>query len=257
MKIRVISDLHIDVNKDNFELENKDIFTIIAGDIAGHPEVTTKWVQDNIKEGVFVEGNHCIYEGVPLQEVYETLKTNFPLKEPVSFLQNTYKIIGDYVFAGATLWTDFKLNSLGYYNHRTAAKGMNDYKYGKFIDPVTKKERKITTYDTLDEFRKSIKFIHNTCKNFPDKKIVVVTHHCPSMMCSSELYLNNMLNPAFISNLEGFIMSHSNIVAWVCGHCHRSPIIKDIGNCKLIMNTRGYKYYGEDKLFDPDFEIEI
>lgn len=257
MKIRVISDLHIDVNKDSFQLENKELFTVIAGDISGNTELTTKWVKENLQEGIFVEGNHCTYDGEPLQQVYEVLKANFPLKEKVSFLQNTYKIVGDYVFAGATLWTDFKLDSIGFYSQKVASKRMNDYRYGKIVDEVTRKERKLRIIDTIDEFRKSIKFINSTCKVFPDKKIVVVTHHCPSMMCSSELYVNSMLNPAFISNLEPFIMNHPNIVAWICGHCHRSPIVKDIGNCKLIMNTRGYKYYGEDKHFDPNFVVEI
>ena len=37
MKIRVISDLHIDVNEEYpFTLKDKDIFTIICGDLSGY-----------------------------------------------------------------------------------------------------------------------------------------------------------------------------------------------------------------------------
>lgn len=257
MKIRVISDLHIDANEEPLVLENRDLFTIVAGDISGNIDMTTEWIRNNLIEGIFIEGNHCIYEGMPLQVAYETLKERFPLRERISFLQNTYKIIEDYVFVGCTLWTDFKLNYLGYYSQRKALTGIGDYKYGRFIDEDNGEVRKITTLDTISEFKKSIKFINSTCKAFPDKKIIVVTHHCPSLMCSSEIHINNMMNPAFISNLEGFIINHPNIVAWICGHCHRPPMIRNIGDCKLIMNTRGYKKFGEDKLFNPNFEIDI
>lgn len=252
-----MSDLHLDVNNDGFELEDKDTFTLIAGDISGDVDLTTKWIRENIHNGIFVEGNHCIYEGMPLQEVYTTLKERFPLKENVSFLQNTYKIIGDYVFVGCTLWTDFKLNNVGYYSQKAANREMRDYRYGTIIDEVTKKQRKIRPLDTIEEFKKSIKFINSTCKAFPDKKIVVLTHHCPSMKCSSELYVNNMLNPAFISDLEGFIVSHPNIQYWVCGHCHRSPLVEKIGQCFVLMNTKGYQFYGEGKLFREDFCIDL
>ena len=55
MKIRILSDLHIDQNP-KFELKNKNVFTIIAGDISKDYKLTTKWIQDNIKEGLFKIG---------------------------------------------------------------------------------------------------------------------------------------------------------------------------------------------------------
>ena len=256
MRVRIMSDLHIDVNRNDFVLEDKDTFTLIAGDIAGDVNLIKKWVRENINNGIFIEGNHCIYEGMPLQKVYEELKKEFPLKDNVSFLQNTYKIVGDYVFVGCTLWTDFRLDSWGYYSQKTASKGMNDYRYGLYVGEDGK-IRKLKTTDTIEEFRKSIKFINSTCKAFPNKNLVLITHHCPSIKCSDERFINNMLNPAFISNLEPFIIAHPNIKYWICGHCHRPSLVEEIGQCKLIMNTRGYQIFGECKGFDKNFYMDI
>lgn len=60
MKIRVISDLHIDINEKHPITYDDDIFTIIAGDISGDPVLSTQWINDNIKNGIFIHGNHCL-----------------------------------------------------------------------------------------------------------------------------------------------------------------------------------------------------
>lgn len=63
MKIRILSDLHLDINqKIPFLLEDKEIFTVLCGDISGNPEQTIEWINQNIKQGVFVEGNHIGYD---------------------------------------------------------------------------------------------------------------------------------------------------------------------------------------------------
>ena len=52
MKIRIFSDLHLDVNDDYpFLLEDTETFTIICGDISGYYEKTSRWLKKNIKRG--------------------------------------------------------------------------------------------------------------------------------------------------------------------------------------------------------------
>ena len=61
MKFRVLSDLHIDVNRDyDFFMSERDkgMFTVLAGDTSGDPLKTRQWIEQNLKEGVFVSGNH-------------------------------------------------------------------------------------------------------------------------------------------------------------------------------------------------------
>ena len=64
MKFRVLSDLHIDVNRDyDFFMSERDkgMFTVLAGDTSGDPLKTRQWIEQNLKEGVFVSGNHLVY----------------------------------------------------------------------------------------------------------------------------------------------------------------------------------------------------
>ena len=66
MQVRVISDIHEDINEKHSLTYNDDTFTIIAGDINGDPIKGVQWIKNNIKHGLFIHGNHCL---VPDTEV--------------------------------------------------------------------------------------------------------------------------------------------------------------------------------------------
>lgn len=256
MQIRILSDLHIDQNP-KFELKNKSIFTIIAGDISKDTSITSQWIGNNLEQGLFIEGNHAFTNNGPcIQQVYSTLSQEFPITNNVTFLQNSYKEINNKIFVGATLWTDFKLG-----NFYTFTKEFSPYRpLDSYIRGNIQEQgliRKLTVQDTISEFHKSITYIDYTCRKFQDKDIIVITHHCPSMLCSSLRFKNNTLNPALISYLEPFIKKHNNIKYWICGHCHRDPLNTKLEQCTLLMNPRGYTKFNECPNFDENFCIEI
>lgn len=256
LQVRILSDLHIDQNPP-FTLENKNIFTIIAGDISKNTDITVNWIKSNLTNGIFIEGNHAfVKDGVPLQEVYSKLQQAFPLNSSISFLQNTYKIIENKVFVGCTLWTDFCLKLEGQIKS-IEHQNLSKYIRGRYIDSRTGNILDLTPLYTIKEFKKSLNMIDWVCKKFEEKDIVVITHHCPSLKCSAPKFLNNALNPALISDLESFIQERKNIKYWICGHCHRDPLDTYIGNCRLLMNTRGYMKYNECPNFNPNFIIEM
>jgi len=63
MKLRVIADIHADINKKkNYQFDFGDDFIIACGDISGDRYTTENWIKANIKNGVFVEGNHLGYK---------------------------------------------------------------------------------------------------------------------------------------------------------------------------------------------------
>ncbi len=72
--------------------------------------------------------------------------------------------------------------------------------------------RTLSPYDTMKWHKRSVNFINKTCKKYPDKKIVVVTHHAPSADCISDEYKGDMLNAAFASNLEWVMEEKGEIV---------------------------------------------
>lgn len=142
---------------------------------------------------------------------------------------------------------------------------MNDFRYGCFnpndnLEYERKsKLRKLSPEDCEEMFHRTVVCIDDVYRRFPDKKIVVVTHHAPSEQSISVVYRNDILNPAFASNLENFILDRPNIKLWCHGHIHSASDYK-IGECRVICNPRGYaKYYesAEYTGFNKDLVIEV
>ena len=254
-KIRYMGDLHLDYNYNYpFSLKDKDTFTALAGDISGYYEIGKKWLKENIHNGVFVEGNHIFYNNdeLTLQELYKRIEEDFPIDSDVSFLQNTYKKVGNAIIFGATLWTDCRY--YGTLMMEGLRRHMNDYRYGKYEENGV--IRKLEPEDTIVEHNKSLKCLEELCDKYPHDKIVVLTHHCPSWKCISPYYRSGEINHGYVSHLESFIKSHGNIAAWICGHSHHNTKF-DIDGCKVVMNCRGYVKHNEDFNFKPNRYIMV
>ena len=270
MRIRILSDLHLDVNAGlPLRLKDKDTFTILCGDISAYFTKTSKWLRQNIRNGVFVAGNHIVYNEYDhsLQYFCKQYERHYPLTSSLSFLNYSYKIVEDKVFVGGTLWTDYCLYGLDKKDISKwfALRGMNDFRYGRVnFDADVEHENKpqntkLAPEDCEEMFRRTVACIDDVCHRFADKKIVVITHHAPSEQSISVIYKNDLLNPAFASNLEEFILNHSNIKLWCHGHIHTASDYK-IGNCRVICNPRGYAKYYENALhtgFNKDLIVEI
>lgn len=257
MKIRIISDLHIDLNcQYPLSLRNKNIFTIIAGDISGHPEYSKKWIDANIKNGLFIAGNHIVYnnKSKTLPEWKEYLKEQYPLNNNVSFLENQYKEIDGKIFIGCTLYTDYEFSKDIESSKMVAEKRMNDFRYGTIKE--NNKKRNLTPDDYLKWHKESLKFIKKIVKENENKDIIIITHHCPAAECILEKYRDNpTLNSSYVSSLENYIKKHNNIKCWICGHVHNRKHFK-VGNCLIIQNPRGYESYGESYSWTPNFILD-
>lgn len=252
MKIRLISDLHIDVNGDFPSIDN-NIFTIVAGDIAGSPRVCIKWLKRNKVKGCFIAGNHIVYnnEGKTLSQLKDELRTAFPNipNADLVFLEKDNIVFDDekIVIVGTTLYTDYLLNGeafqeIAMYN---AIHGLNDFRWGRI------ENSKLNPEYYLQEHYKAKEYISDICKKYPDYKIIVVTHHCPSIKCLPTQYQNDSLNASYASSLEEFILDRPNIKLWCCGHIHTKCDFM-IGNCRVISNPRGYINYGENPQWDKN-----
>ncbi|HEX7026241.1 MAG TPA: metallophosphoesterase, partial [Gammaproteobacteria bacterium] len=86
-----------------------------------------------------------------------------------------------------------------------------------------------------------------------DLPTVVVTHHAPATGSIAEQYKANMLNPAFISEMDELV-THSGARCWIHGHTH-SRFDYTLGDTRVLCNPRGYP--NEVTRFDPGFVVEI
>lgn len=270
MKIQILSDIHLDVNrKYPFSLPDSDTFTVIAGDISAYTDEAIKWIHENVKNGVFVEGNHIGYSNKPHSiQYYQTqLEKEFPIDASVSYLYDNYKVIDDCVFVGGILFTDFKLYGEGtsFFSKQASINGLNDYRYNRYNSlyerpteaqdkyPAVKKVVP-NNYETM--FYKTKKAIENACEMFPDKKIIVVTHHAPSEKSIGVMYQTSKTNSSYASNLENFILDHPNIKLWCHGHIHTSSDYM-IGDCRVICNPRGYEMFESNNNFNSRLIMEV
>lgn len=232
MKLQILSDLHIEFAP--YEIVDTDAdVVILAGDI--HlGDRGFKWARENIKnkEVIYVLGNHEFYkEAIPY--LFEKLKKKTKGTN-IHVLENESISIDEVKFLGCTLWTDFKLlNSL---DVSIASAGMLITDYRKIrISPQFKK---IRPSFTVVWHKQSKSWLKEEIEKYNDKKIVVVTHHGPSIQSIPEQDRKDPLSAAFASNMVDFIAS-SNIKLWVHGHIH-TAFDYYIGRTRVVCNPLGY-----------------
>ena len=264
MKLRIISDLHIDINKNHLEFfswADKDILTLIAGDIAGDLKIAAPFVREHFNNAILIGGNHIVYnnERKSIQRLHMDYRAEFPLATSISYLENDYKEIGDTVFIGATLWTDYAFRGTVKENMEHAT-SMNDFWWGNFES--SGKNIPLHPQHCFNMFNESLIFIKTTYDKFDriGKKIVLIVHHGISPTTIVKKYKNAIMNASFISDLEDYITQNlPNVALIIHGHVHDRFQYK-IGNIPVICNPCGYIERGEDKnipAWDKDFFVEI
>jgi Icc-related predicted phosphoesterase len=67
---------------------------------------------------------------------------------------------------------------------------------------------------------------------------VVVTHHLPHPLCVAAEFKGDLLNPAYVSNLDDLI-ADNDINVWVHGHTHTN-VDFEIHDTRILCNPRGY-----------------
>jgi Icc-related predicted phosphoesterase len=266
MKIRVISDLHLECCENNHgvpDLGEGEVL-ILGGDIlcARHfkkdgplKKVYNDFLKrcvDNFDWVLYLAGNHEAY-GYNYEGTWNVLAEHLP--DGIHILENDFVKIKDWVFLGATLWTDFRNeNAL---EMMEAAQCMNDYK----VIRIGSNYRKMNPDDTLKFHKKSKQFLLDTLPVFENQKVWVLTHHAPSYQSVSTKYRSSgIANGAYVSDLDDLILDNPQIKYWSHGHTHESMDYM-IGGCRVICNPRGY-YNGYNNAdlninFDPNFEVEL
>ena len=163
----------------------------------------------------------------------------------VHYYQNKVVRIDNVDFILSTVWSHIRPED-EYFVHR----GMNDFRQ------ILYNGRRFTPADFNAEHEKCLDFIKQSVAESTAKRIVVVTHHLPSMTVVSPEHKGSLLNSAFATELGNFI-ADSRIDAWIFGHSHANEEAI-IGNTRLVCNQLGYVYYNENLAgFDGKRFIEI
>jgi DNA repair exonuclease SbcCD nuclease subunit len=151
---------------------------------------------------------------------------------------------------GTTLWTDFfGANPIAMFD---VSQGLNDYRLIKVGADYHRLRPEYLLALHYNQNKKLFKDIdHYTDLRY---KVIVVTHHHPSLQGIATGYRNDLLNAGYVSDLEKEVLSHK-IDYWICGHCH-TAMEYSIGETGVICNPKGYPHEN-DNGFDPFKTINV
>ena len=281
MKIKLISDLHLEFASIHIPNDNDYDLLILSGDIMvaeylhDHPVTNMddydldsdysnaarfrsflRQVNSDFPKVIYIAGNHEFYNGkfhAGIQYLYEECEKY----ENIFFLENDYVIIDDVSFIGATLWTDCNKG-----DHMTTyylKNGMNDYRRIKNDKAAY---RRLTPEDTMGRHFATLNYFKKTITNLKKDgvdKFVIVGHHSPSHKSIHPYYSTDYeMNGGYHSDLSEFILDHPEIVLFTHGHTHH-PFDYMIGNTRVVCNPRGYENerYSENTGWNPNILLEI
>ena len=241
MKIQYASDIHLELS-DNSRFIKSEPFEVtgdvlvFAGDTGYLRDRTLpnlrfwKWASANYREVLLVPGNHEFYGNGDVLAYGDSWSRE--ILHNVHYYQNKVVRIDNVDFILSTLWSHIRPED-EYFVHR----GMNDFRQ------ILYNGRRFTPADFNAEHEKCLDFIKQSVAESTAERIVVVTHHLPSMAVVAPEHKGSLLNSAFATELGNFI-ADSRIDAWIFGHSHANEDAI-IGNTRLVCNQLGYVYYNE------------
>jgi len=205
---------------------------------------------DRFPHVIYIVGNHEYYNG-DFATAFAHLKDVLGYLPRLHVLEKESITIGDITFLCGTLWTD--MNREDPHTLWEIRRYMNDFRIIKDSrHPVHYKdsEGKRHTRDgrfspeaSVEEHRAMLKFVKESIDTNPTGKYVVVGHHAPSKASTHAQYANQtMVNGAYSSDLDQFILDRPQIKLWTHGHTHHEFDYM-IGSCRVMCNPRGYDGY--------------
>jgi len=197
---------------------------------------------------VYVGGNHEFYKGSIVGGLNEGLAAAQEFSN-VHFLENESINIYGVRFIGATLWTDYALEGRPSVAMRHARDRMNDYRR---IAEQKRPWLRFLPETALRLHQRSRLFIDSEL-NANSEKAVVVTHHPPHPLSIPTSFRDELLKPAYASDLTD-VIDRGKPQIWLHGHVHNSCDYM-VRSTRIVCNPRGYK--DENRRFDPELVLEI
>lgn len=233
MKIRYLSDLHLEFIKQNKidKFINKipsgiDEICILAGDI-GNPykpnyDIFMNFISKNFKKSFVITGNHEYYNKIKtISETNTFLNEYFKKFDNISFLNNNYEYYDNHCFIGTTLWS--KIVNPNY----------------KINDVYNIPDFDCNQYNQLN--MQCVAFLEYALHN--NENCIVITHHIPSSSLINEKYKTPEIleyNQWFYCDMDDLFKSEKcKIKCWIYGHTH-TPSNVVINDIPFLCNPIGY-----------------
>lgn len=256
MKLLVLSDLHnefglMQPNPETIRLADA---VVLAGDIYTDDR-SVAWarafVGNPIKPIILIAGNHEFYGG-HFDETLTRLRAAAS-KTNVHFLENDEWIMDGVRFLGCTLWTSFVLPGEAFSKENAIAEAVAHLDDFSEIS-ASNERRTLRPDDTIERHLHSRAWLTSALRTRFPGKTVVVTHHAPSMRSIENRFSEDLLSPAFASDLDDLMGPLVDL--WIHGHMHASFDYRVQGT-RVVCNPRGYHPRQVNPKFDPCLVIDI
>ncbi|CAH1041814.1 metallophosphoesterase [Halomonas sp. TD01] len=253
MRLRILSDLHLEFFDGNRELPEVEAdLIILAGDIHQRTEGLA-WARQRFPEMpiLYVPGNHEFY-GTCMPLLREELAIEAE-RLGIELMDNRAVTLNGVRFYGTTLWTDFAL----YADDPTkdpvetvskALRVMPDFKIVQTSPGVT-----FSPLASQQLHAEALAWLESELALPFEGPKVVVSHHAPLRDCIPGQYQGDVLSPAFASHLP-HLMGKMDL--WVHGHVHE-PVDTLCNGTRIIANPGGYPYEFSPALFEPSLVVEV
>jgi len=286
MKIKLVSDLHLEFSDINIQnTDNCDVLILggdicVAQDLHDHPELVNSSDQAAIAAGtglgrrqqsaqryrdffkrcsfqfphvIYVMGNHEFYNGKFFAGI-DYMREELAKYPNIYMLEQDTKVIDDVTFVGATLWTD--MNKGDPLTMHAIEGMMNDF---RIIRNDKRNFAAMSSRDVVARHARTLDYFRSVLAEQHDRKFVVVGHHTPSFQSCHPMYGNDtLMNGGYHSDLSEFILDHPQIKLWTHGHTHH-PFDYTIGETRIVCNPRGYENdgYSEQTGWNPNIVLEV
>jgi predicted phosphodiesterase len=255
MKLWILSDLHLDVNR-RFAFALPDPrpvhdAVIIAGDLCQGLANGVRFIAAEGLDGkpvIYVGGNHELYGHDRHTELARGREE--AAKHPnIHLLERDAMLVGGVQVLGCTLWTDYRYAGVQEQARAMhyAARRISDHRMISAGTGAWSPEQALAEHEASQAWLAQQLAPPASCPR------VVVTHHAPSRLSVQPRYREDLLTAAFASDLDDLVAKAD---LWVHGHLH-APADYRLGGCRVVANPRGYVGIKEDRAFDPALVVDI
>lgn len=252
MKISIASDIHLEFGDLDLVNQHEAKVLILSGDVCVARDLGAQgaalWPKnqrihdffqrcaDRFEHVIYVMGNHEHYHGT-----FDSTVAH--MREHLGYLSNVRIMdceccdIDNITFIAGTMWSDMNGRDPATMQH--VKHHMNDFR----VIWNRGRNRRFAPQDAAQQCKSFVDYVTAVISSAPSRAYVVVAHHAPSLQSVHELYRNDpLINGAYCSNLDEFILAHPQIKLWTHGHTHHN-FDYWVGQTRVVCNPRGYVGY--------------
>ncbi|MBC8742445.1 metallophosphoesterase [Paraburkholderia sp. UCT31] len=268
MKIRVLSDLHLENDEPELIPHARADLVVLAGDIHNHA-AGPRWAAqafDDAVPVVYVPGNHEYYDG-EFGALESAMLDAAAQVDNVHVLNNAALVDsqGRWRVLGTTLWTDFALYGATpdaiEESIVAARRVMLDYRgliQMNWPHDPRDAARDFTPADSLALHRHARAWLESELAKPFAGQTIVVTHHAPHRLSLAGRFAEDRVSAGFVNHLPELV--RAPVALWIHGHTHTS-FDYVVDGTRVVCNPRGYfdrrTRQWENPLFAWDKVVEI